>query len=47
MAEVKMRRYELIYLVQPEADDEGRERVATRLQSVFDEYKVQIIKQEE
>ncbi len=47
MAEVKMRRYELIYLVQPEADDEGRERVETRLQSVFDEYKVQIIKQEE
>lgn len=47
MAEVKMRRYELIYLVQPEADEEGRERVAARLQSVFDEFKVQLIKKEE
>ncbi len=47
MAEVKMRRYELIYLIQPEADEEGRERVATRLQSVFEEFKVQLVTQEE
>jgi small subunit ribosomal protein S6 len=47
MAEDKVRRYELIYLVQPEADDEGRERVASRLQSVFEQFEVQVVKQEE
>jgi small subunit ribosomal protein S6 len=38
MANAKLRKYELIYLVHPEASDEERTRVAGRVNQVLEEY---------
>ncbi len=47
MAQQKLRKYELIFLVQPEATDEEREKVETRLQGVFESEGVVLIKRED
>lgn len=43
MANAKLRKYELIYLVHPEASDEERARVASRVNQVIEEYEAHII----
>ena len=47
MAKQKLRKYELIYLVQPEATDEERERIATRVQQVFESFESKVLKNED
>lgn len=44
---LKLRKYELIYVLQPEVTDEGRGKVEERLNQVFEEESVHIIKREE
>ena len=43
MANAKLRKYELIYLVHPEASDEERARVASRVNEVIEEFEAHII----
>lgn len=38
MANEKLRKYELIYLVQPEASDDDRQKVQGRVDAVLEEY---------
>ncbi len=47
MAKQKLRKYELIYLVQPEATDEERDRIASRVQQVFESFESKVLKNED
>ncbi|MCB9528482.1 MAG: 30S ribosomal protein S6 [Myxococcales bacterium] len=47
MATEKLRKYELIYLVQPDASDEERQKVADRLEVVFQEYGSTVLQRED
>jgi small subunit ribosomal protein S6 len=47
MAKQKLRKYELIYLIQPEASDEDREKVHTRVRNVLTEADAKLLKFEE
>ena len=47
MANAKLRKYELIYLVQPEAEEAERERIAGRVTNVLEEYGATLLKREE
>jgi small subunit ribosomal protein S6 len=47
MAKQKLRKYELIYLVQPEAEDAERERIAGRVNEVLEEYGALLLKEED
>lgn len=47
MAKQKLRKYELIYLVQPEATDEEREKVAARVQSALEGFEAFVLKTED
>lgn len=47
MANHKLRKYELIYLVQPEANDEDRQKVQTRVDNVLEEYGATLISNED
>lgn len=47
MANDKLRKYELIYLVQPEANDDDRQKVADRVDGVLSEYGATLIQRED
>jgi small subunit ribosomal protein S6 len=47
MATDKLRRYELIYLVQPEADDEARETASGYMLKILEESGATVIKNED
>lgn len=47
MAAEKLRKYELIYLVQPDATDDIRQKVADRVDSVFEEYGSTVLQRED
>lgn len=47
MAQKKYRKYEMIYLVQPEATDEERARVRDRIQQVFETSEAWVLSQED
>lgn len=47
MAVQKLRKYEMIYLVQPEATEEDRQKVADRLEQVFEQYGAHVLQREE
>lgn len=47
MANDKLRKYELIYLVQPEASDEDRKKVSDRVDGVLGEYEATLIQRED
>lgn len=47
MATEKLRKYELIYLVQPDASDEERQKIADRLDVVFKEYGSTVLQRED
>ncbi len=47
MANAKLRKYELIYLVQPEAEESERTRIAGRVTTVLEEYEATLLKREE
>ncbi len=47
MAKAKLRKYELIYLVQPELEDEGREKIASRLKQALQDGNAQTLLWEE
>lgn len=47
MAKQKLRKYELIYIVQPEATEEERERVSSRIDAVVDQFEARILKRED
>jgi len=47
MAQQKLRKYEMIYLVQPEATEEDRQKVADRLDAVIAEYGAHVLQREE
>ena len=47
MANAKLRKYELIYLVHPEATDEERARVAGRVNQVLEEYGAHLVSNED
>ena len=47
MAKQKLRKYELIYLLQPEATDEEREKVHSRVRSVLTDADAKLLKFEE
>lgn len=47
MANDKLRKYELIYLVQPEATDEDRQKVQTRVDNVLEEYGATLVERED
>jgi small subunit ribosomal protein S6 len=46
MSSTKNRVYELIYIVQPEASEEDRNKISDRLQKAIDEYKATAVKKE-
>ncbi|MFN3198404.1 MAG: 30S ribosomal protein S6 [Bradymonadia bacterium] len=43
----KLRKYELIYILQPEVTDEGRAKLEGRINEVYESEKIQIVKREE
>jgi small subunit ribosomal protein S6 len=47
MAKEKFRRYEFIYLVQPDAEEETRTRVAGRINEILEAAEARILKSEE
>ena len=47
MAKEKFRRYEFIYLVQPDAEEEARARVAGRISEILEGADARILKNEE
>ena len=48
MAEApKLRKYELIYIVQPEATDEGKARVDARVREVIERFEGKLLRREE
>lgn len=47
MAKQKLRKYELIYIVQPEATEEERERVSSRIDAVVDQFEARVLKRED
>ena len=47
MANNKLRKYELIYLVQPEATDEDRQKVSDRVDNVLEEYGATLVQRED
>jgi small subunit ribosomal protein S6 len=47
MAKQKLRKYELIYLVQPEATDEEREKVAARVQHALEGFDAKVLRTED
>ncbi len=47
MAKQKLRKYELIYIVQPEATEEERARVAGRIDAVVESFDARILKRED
>lgn len=47
MAAEKLRKYELIYILQPEVTDEGRERVEKRIFDVFEKMEGHLLKKED
>lgn len=47
MANDKLRKYELIYLVQPEANDEDRQKVQSRVDAVLEEYGATLVSNED
>ena len=47
MAKKKLRQYELIYIIQPEASDEEKDRVSTRIKDVIERFDGSIVTIEE
>lgn len=47
MAVSKLRKYELIYLVQPDATDEERQKIADRVDTVFEGYGSTVLQRED
>ncbi len=47
MVKQKLRKYELIYIVQPEATEEERERVSSRIDAVVDQFEARVLKRED
>ncbi len=47
MVKQKLRKYELIYIVQPEATEEERERVSSRIDAVVEQFEARVLKRED
>lgn len=47
MAKQKLRKYELIYLVQPEATDEEREKITDRVNAVIEQHGGHVLERED